>query len=114
MSTRHQNEHKEADSDNDSQGGDDNREMQTERSLESQRQSQAKQSQPLSEYEQEKQEVEALLASCKRKQEEIRAKRDEHNGELDGLRQSLRKLRKDTDDLLKSQNTNLAAMGRKL
>ena len=62
----------------------------------------------------ERAEVEDLLAKLKGHQKDLMDKRSTNQKDLDGMRGNLKKIRKETDELMKSQQTNLATMGRKL
>lgn len=62
----------------------------------------------------ERAEVEDLLARLKGHQKDLMDKRSTNQKDLDGMRGSIKKIRKETDELMKSQQTNLATMGRKL
>lgn len=55
-----------------------------------------------------------IVQRLKKRQKEVRDKRHSCVKVLEDMKNSLKKLRKDTDDLLKMQQTNLSTMGRKL
>jgi hypothetical protein len=59
-------------------------------------------------------EVEQLLAKLKAHQAGVLRARAASTRELEGMRGAIKKVRKDTEELLKSQQQNIATMGRKL
>jgi len=62
----------------------------------------------------ERDEVEQLLSKLKAHQAGVMKARQSSTRELESMRSAIKKVRKDTEELLKSQQQNIATMGRKL
>jgi len=59
-------------------------------------------------------EIESILNKIKRYQKGLMDERSHQAKEIDALKTTVKKLRKESDELMKNQQTNLATMGRKL
>jgi hypothetical protein len=62
----------------------------------------------------ERAEVESLLARLKSHQAGVMKSRGAATRELEGMKAAMKKVRRDTEELLKTQQQNIATMGRKL